>query len=131
MKRFVLLSGAIVLCANTARADVISDWNLRTLQSVAASVPPRRGPSAVLDFAMVHLAMHDAVQAFEHRYEPYCIGIRNASGSPVAAASQAAHDVLVGLFPAQQAALDAAQALLNAGYITQGLMVANDAGEEA
>ena len=85
----------------------------------------------MLDFAMVHLAMHDAVQAFEHRYEPYCIGIRNASGSPVAAASQAAHDVLVGLFPAQQAALDAAQALLNAGYITQGLMVANDAGEEA
>jgi hypothetical protein len=46
----------------------------------------------------------------------------------VAAASLAAHDVLVGLFPAQQAALDTTLATLNAGYISQGLMAADDPG---
>lgn len=128
MKRLVLLPCALVLCATTASADVIADWNLRSLQSVAAATPARRGPSAVLDFAVLHLAMHDAVQAFEHRYEPYCAAIPNATGSPVAAASQAAHDVLVGLFPAQQAALDTTLATRNAEYISQGLMVADDPG---
>ena len=85
----------------------------------------------MLDFAVVHLAMHDAVQAFEHRYQPYCSAVGNASGSPVAAASQAAHDVLVALFPGQQAATDAAQATLTAAYIGRGLMVADDPGEDA
>ena len=130
MKRLVLLPWVFVLTATTVSADVISDWNLRTLQS-ATVAGARRGPSAVLDFATVHLAMHDAVQAFERRYEPYCVAIRNATGSPVAAASQAAHDVLVALFPLQQATIDAAQATFNANYINQGLMIANDPGEAA
>jgi hypothetical protein len=131
MKKSCLIACALFLCAGTAGADVISDWNIQTGQRVAASNPPRRGPSGSLDFAMVHLAMHDAIQAFERRYEPYCIAVLNASGSPVAAASKAARDVLVGLFgtqPGQTAAIDAAYATLTATYITQGLMVANDEG---
>ena len=128
MKKLLLPALALILCASTAGADVISDWNIRTGQRVAASVPARRGPSAVLDFAVVHLAMHDAVQAFERRYEPYCATISNATGSPVAAASKAARDVLVGLFPAQTATIDLAYDELNATYISQGLMVAGDAG---
>jgi hypothetical protein len=80
---------------------------------------------------MVHLAMHDAVQAFERRYQPYCVAISNADGSPVAAASRAARDVLVGLFPAQMATIDTAYDALNATYISQGLMVAGDPGELA
>lgn len=131
MKKLLVPFCALILCASTASADVISDWNIQTGQRIAASTPPRRGPSAVLDFAVVHLAMHDAVQAFERRYEPYCIAIANASGSPVAAASKAARDVLVGLFPAQEATIDAAYSSLNASYISQGLMVAGDAGEDA
>jgi hypothetical protein len=67
---------ALILCATPAWADVVADWNSRALSTVAASTPPRRGPSAVLDFAVLHLSMHDAVQAFEHRYEPYCSAIR-------------------------------------------------------
>jgi hypothetical protein len=85
----------------------------------------------VLDFAMVHLAMHDAVQAFERRYRHYCVAVPNPAGSPVAAASKAARDVLVGLFgdqPGQTAAIDAAYATFTANYISQGLMSANDAG---
>jgi hypothetical protein len=128
MKRLLLSACALVLCANTASADVIADWNIQTGQRIAASTPPRRGPSAVLDFAIVHLAMHDAVQAYERRYQSYCVAIPDATGSPVAAASQAARDVLAGLFPAQIAAIDAAHDALTTIYISQGLMVAGDEG---
>jgi hypothetical protein len=55
---------------------------------------------------MVHAAMHDAVQAFQGRFEPYFAAIPDASGSPIVAAATAAHDVLVGLFPAQAGTLD-------------------------
>ena len=81
MKKPILLlfAGALVLGGTTAHADVISDWNIQAAQRIAASAPPRRGPSAVLDFAVVHLAMHDAVQAFERRYQPYCAAIPNAA----------------------------------------------------
>jgi hypothetical protein len=134
MKKICLIACALFLCASTAGADVISDWNITTGQRVAASNPPRRGPSAVLDFAVVHLAMHDAVQAFERKYQHYCVAVSSPSGSPVAAASKAARDVLVGLFgdqPGQTAAIDAAYNTFNATYISQGLMVVNDAGAAA
>src|SRR5688572_3804253 len=128
MKKFCMTVCALLLCASAAGADVISDWNIQTGQRVGTP-PARRGPSGSLDFAVVHLAMHDAVQAFERRYQAYCVTIPNASGSPVAAASKAARDVLVGLFPAQTAAIDTAYAGFTANYISQGLMVANDPGE--
>ena len=131
MKKVLLIIACAILSASPANADVISDWNIQTGQRIAASTPPRRGPSAVLDFAVVHLAMHDAVQAFERRYQPYCAAISDASGSPVAAASKAARDVLVGLFPAQTTTIDTAYDTLNATYISQGLMVAGDAGAVA
>lgn len=130
MKKPVLLFVcALFLGGTPANADVISDWNVQALARIAASSPPRRGPSGVLDTAVLHLAMHDAVQAFEHRYQPYCAAIPNATGSPVAAASKAARDVLVGLFPAQTATIDTAHAGFTATYISQGLMVAGDPGE--
>jgi len=55
---------------------------------------------------MVHVAIHDAVQAIEKRYEPYYVEIPGSTGSPEAAAAKAAHDVLVSRFPAQTSALD-------------------------
>ena len=101
---------ALILSASVASADVISDWNIQAGQTIAASMS-RRGPSSVVDVAMVHLAMHDAVRPSSGGTQPYCIGIANASGSPVAAASKAARDVLVGLFPAQETAIHLAYPL--------------------
>ena len=102
---------AIVACthlalAATARADAVADWNLITAQTVGAAAPPRPGPSAFLDFAKVHVAIFDAVQAIEGDFEPYAGPIPGATGSPEAAAAKAAHDVLVNSFPAQAASLD-------------------------
>jgi hypothetical protein len=50
--------------------------------------------------------MHDAVAAIDRQFQPYNVKIAAASGSPVAAAAAAAHDVLVNRFPAQAASLD-------------------------
>jgi hypothetical protein len=126
MKKLFLIATTLILCVGTAVADVITDWNIRASQTIGAGA--RRGPSGVLDFPMVHLAMHDAVQSYERRFESYCTAIPNPSGSPVAAAAAAAHAVLVALFPSQAGALGTAYANLTAQYIQQGLMVADDSG---
>jgi hypothetical protein len=91
--------------AAPANADVISDWNATTMATIGAAAPPS-GPTRVIEIAMVHLAMHDAVQAIQQRFETYSRGITPASGSVIAAASKAARDILVNRFPAQVAALD-------------------------
>jgi hypothetical protein len=53
----------------------------------------RTGLSNVIDIAIVHVAMYDAVQAIEKRYEPYYVDIPGASGSPVAKTSCARYRV--------------------------------------
>jgi hypothetical protein len=97
-----LIATAALLRAGPARADAVSDWNAITSQAVIVAGPVMRpGASIILDFAMVHAAVHDAVQAIEGKYEPYAIEIPGASGSSIAAAATAAHDVLVNRFPLQ------------------------------
>ena len=101
-----LMSLVVCICLSWAGlpcADVVSDWNTISTQT---ALPLRAGPSAILGLAMVHAAMHDAIQAFEGRFKPYGAAIPNASGSPVAAAARAAHDVLVARFPNQSGAID-------------------------
>lgn len=60
-----------------------------------------------MDMAVVAVALHDAVQAYEGRFEPYYVEIAGAKGSKSAAVAAAAHGVLVSFYPAQAAALDA------------------------
>ena len=94
---------AIILAA-PANADVVVDWNAIAVQATITGGRP--SPTLGLDIATVQAAVYDAVQAIEKRYEPYYVEIKGATGSPVAAAAKAAHDVLVNRFPAQAAFLD-------------------------
>jgi hypothetical protein len=89
--------------AASAQADAVTYWNAVTAEAVAAGRP---GGAGFLDMALVHAAMHDAVQAIEQRYEPYAAKLKG-SGSLEAAAGAAAYGVLVGIFPKQQVVLDA------------------------
>jgi hypothetical protein len=89
-------------------ADPIAAWNQISEQAVKTSGHPP--PVAALDFAIVQLAVYDAVESIDGRYEPYYTRVPGATGSLSAAAAKAAHDTLVGLFPAQSAALDVAYA---------------------
>jgi hypothetical protein len=101
-----LITIVIVGLASFAKADVVSDWNAIAVQATVTAARP--GASGTLDVATVHAAIYDAVQAIEGEYEQYCVDIPGASGSPIAAAAKAAHDVLVNRFPAQAATFDTA-----------------------
>jgi hypothetical protein len=96
---------ALVALAGSAFADAVTDWNAIAVQAAVAAVPPRPGPTAVLDVAMVHAAVYDAVQAIEGRFRPYHVKIQGASGSPEAAAASAAYEVLLNRFPGQAGSL--------------------------
>ena len=89
-----------------SNASVITDWN-QLLQNNVTGLPlgqPR-------DYAMMHIAMADAVLAIHRHYEPFHARVWASSGaSAEAAAAQAAHDVLVALpnlLPTAGAAADA------------------------
>src|SRR5215813_5329153 len=93
-----------VFVANAKADDPIAAWNEVTEKAVkTAGAPP---PVAALDFAIVHLAIYEAVESIDRRYEPYHTSVPGATGSSSAAAAKAGHDVLVALFPAQGAMLD-------------------------
>ena len=92
-------------------AAVIIEWNQLAQQNIGG--PPFAQTRA---YAMVHVAMADAVVAIDDRYEPFRVATRAPRGaSAEAAAAQAAHDVLVFLVPAATATFDAA---LNARLAT-------------
>ncbi|HKS55068.1 MAG TPA: vanadium-dependent haloperoxidase [Steroidobacteraceae bacterium] len=99
----LILTGALSW-TGTVAADAVTDWNEITMNAVTLGRP---GAPGTLDMALVHVAVHDAVQAIEQRFEPYHVEIKGAKGSRSAAVAAAAHDVLVGLYPAQAATLDA------------------------
>jgi hypothetical protein len=91
--------------AAPACGDAVTDWNEIAQQAVAAGRP---GPIGAMDSALVQVAVHDAVQAIDRRFEPYHVEVKGAKGSRSAAAAAAAHAVLVGIYPMQAASLDAA-----------------------
>jgi hypothetical protein len=87
--------------------DVIVEWN-QLLQS-SLTVPPF---PQTRNYAMLHIAMADAVMAVEEQYRPFHAKVSAPRGaSSEAAAAQAGHDVLVALVPTE-AAKTAADALL-------------------
>ena len=99
---------AIILVTNAQAGDPIVAWNQISENAVKAGKHPL--PITSVEFAIVQLAIYDAVESIDRRYEPYYTRVPGATGSPSAAAAKAGHDTLVGLFPAQSAALDAAYA---------------------
>ena len=130
MKRS-LAAGAVIVwslgLAVPAQADVVTQWNARTLQCVQGGPTPanRAGPPGLLDIAIVQAAVHDAVQAIEGHYEAYhytnpaLLG----AGSPQAAAANAAYRMLVGLYQAGNACL--------VGVTNPAVTYAGDAGLQA
>jgi hypothetical protein len=109
MKR-ILAVGLLALISlpGPVRADVVTDWNLTTLQAAAAaSLNPQRQHRVA---AMVHAAMHDAVNSVAPRYEAYAVQVSPSGEASIeAAAVQAAYGVLIRLLPGQAALLDGAR----------------------
>ena len=88
--------------------NAVIEWN-RTLLAIVRT--PGAQPATIhstRSFAILHAAIYDAVNNIEPRFSPYLVHLPDVprSASKIAAADQAAHDVLVFLYPALQASLD-------------------------
>jgi hypothetical protein len=87
--------------------SVVTQWNT----IAEANIPGSAGVVLPRTYAMMHVAMFDAVNSIEGGYSAYRVrlpALRFASSE--AAAAQAAHDILVALQPAGTASYDAALA---------------------
>jgi hypothetical protein len=103
------LTAFAVLLAASARADAVLDWNEAALAEVAAA--GQLPPDGARTMAMVHVAVFDAVNAIDRRYEPLAFNERGpADASMDAAVASAAYTVLASLFPARQPQLAEAYA---------------------
>jgi PAP2 superfamily protein len=93
----LLLASSPAAFARPQTARPVIDWNrfVLTLQATPGVQPATVHPT--YELAIVHAAIHDAVVSADRRPR---------AASPEAAADAAAHDTLVKLYPAQQAAID-------------------------
>src|SRR4029450_13869425 len=94
------------LVGTLAHADVITDWNNAALDAIRAG--HTSPPIASRSLAILHVSIYDAVNGIARTHEPY-LGQSEvpASASREAAASAAAHQALVNLFPASTSTFDA------------------------
>jgi hypothetical protein len=112
--RTALLTGAFFFPAvsfSGADGQIVIDWNARAYESAFADdqFQSFKGQRA---HAMMHLAQHDALNGIERRYYRYLADKRRPHklaphADARAAASQAAHDVLLSEYPKDAAALAA------------------------
>lgn len=96
-----------LLAAPMARADVVTDWNIKAGEIVLAA---RMGAySANRMLAIVHTAVYEAVNAITRRYPDSGLKLEAPPGASVDAAVAAAnHATLAKLAPSQQADIDGA-----------------------
>src|SRR3954454_2320044 len=95
---------AFVSTAPSARADMVTDWNVIALDTIPATIS---GPPHARLMGYVQSAVFDAVNSVERKYTPYAIDLKVPRASPEVAAAVAAHGMLVRFYPAQKATLDA------------------------
>jgi hypothetical protein len=107
MNRLTVVCGAALLASASVHADAVSDWNQLAADAVgAARVSP---DMQARNMAVVHLAIFEALNSIEPRYQPYRAKLPVEAGAlPDAAVAAAAHDALVRLLPEQAKQADQA-----------------------
>src|SRR6266542_6881 len=93
------------LIGTVAHADVVTEWNNAALDAIRAGHTPP--PIASRSLSILHVSIYDAVNGIDRTHEPYLVQSEvPASASREAAASAAAHEALVNLFPAAASSFD-------------------------
>lgn len=89
----------------------MTDWNNAALDAIrTGNTAP---PIASRSLAILHISIYDAVNGIARTHEPYLVqSAVPASASREAAASAAAHEALVNLFPAAASTFDALHAAI-------------------
>jgi hypothetical protein len=123
--RYAAAEGEPASLAPPAGGDAVIAWNANAgVAATAACLAPLDNPlheSRI--YAMMHVAVHDAVNAIDRRSRPYAFDAQAAAGaSPDAAVAAAARDVLAALIaqlPLElhtQACIDAGLAAVQTAY---------------
>jgi pimeloyl-ACP methyl ester carboxylesterase len=132
MKTFIfLLLGCALMLPCSARPDaapkdseLLVEWNRQLL--VAAEAEDRfltlKGVRAA---AMMHLAIHDAINCIDARYRTYLLDTDGRGADPIAAAIQAAFAVVADQYPGD---LERWESLRRRGLQHRGDATARDAG---
>jgi PAP2 superfamily len=108
-KLFSRCASTALLIGTFVHADVVTDWNSAALDAIRVGHTPP--PIASRSLAIVHVSIYDAVNGIARTHEPYLVqSAVSASASREAAASAAAHEALVNLFPASASSFDALHA---------------------
>lgn len=104
----------LVWSPRAAAANAVDDWSLIGNQVIIVNAA--RAGTGNIDFAYLHLAIYDAVNAIDQRYQVFAAKPTSSpvGASPDAATAAAAYVMLKWLFPAQQAYLDG----VYAAYLT-------------
>ncbi len=89
--------------AGAGRATEVFEWNNFAAELVSTSLPPIQTHT----LAIVQIAVHDALNAIERRYEPYAYAGHAPGASLPAAVAAAARDTLVRMLPAAAAQIEA------------------------
>jgi hypothetical protein len=107
--QFFILTTLGLTIDSGAVADVVTDYNTAALNAIRADKTPP--PIASRALAILHTSIYDAVNGIDRTHEAYFVNSRvPTSASKVAAASAAAHEVLVALFPTSTASFDSLHA---------------------
>ena len=117
----------IALLASTClhAQNVVVQWNGIAATTIITNAKEASVASGVW-LAYVHLAVFDAVNSIDHRFQPYAFTTQAPEGaSKDAAAVAAAHRILVQYFPAQQSSLDSQFATSLAGIADTGANIAS------
>jgi hypothetical protein len=107
-----------LLFPRPAAADAVTDWSANAGHAaLAACIDPLHESRL---YAMMHVAIHDALNAIDGRFRPYVYNVQGPTGaSREAAVASAARNVLVpviGQFPSGAACVQAAIARAEADY---------------
>jgi membrane-associated phospholipid phosphatase len=90
--------------ASPQRPSAVTAWNTFASSLVAANLAP--GPQTHT-LAVTQIAVHDALNAIDHRYEPYAFAGSAPRASLPAAVAAASRDTLAALVPQATASIDA------------------------
>lgn len=103
-----IFTAVLLLVASvSASEDEVVRWNRIANDVTAAAQADPLTESRI--FTILHVAIHDAVNAIDRRYEPYRAQTLLTSGASIdAAIAAAAHTTLIQLMPAAKSTFDAA-----------------------
>ena len=90
--------------ATSGTTAMVTEWN-RVLNAAIAT-PGANPPTTFFTrpYAIMNVAIFDALNSIETRYQPYYVRVHAEPGaSPEAAIAQAAHDTLAAMMPSQRA----------------------------